>query len=235
MIDDIIRFIMEMLLYMISIAVYVFIVGSILPSRLLCLEYKEGKTNDRGIKKYSFPDGRSIVYEPHPSIRRYVKSYMLFEKDGTKYIRCTIPPEVKSIDYGAVIFDNNNKVVDVVRVSEDVCALEMSGSVKLPTETSYISFLLYEVNGKRIMKERQFDFDAKQKKIFVGITVLLTVIEAFALRFMAISVMDFLKLGDFWFGSSVNALVTLIAAIIIGLVGALLSLKSNSKRGRVNK
>ena len=227
--EMIIRYALEAVLFLVFVSIYVFAVGTLLPRIFLKIKYTPGAPTDRGLRKYVFPEGRGIVYEPHPSIRRFVKLYILFVKDGAKYVRCKLADSVSFFGYAAVVFDNQNRVIDVVKVNDTVFADGTSRSVRLPKETSYIGFVLYSVNGKRLLGKEPFEYDAVKKKRFYIAMAAASAVMAVALRAATVSVIGIM--GEYFdlVDISINILATLLVGIGAGLLCARSTVRKNWK------
>lgn len=230
MIELILGYIIEAMLYLFSMTIYVFVVGSVLPRYLLKLRYLIGEPTDRGLRKYVFPGGRGVSYEPHPNIRKYVTLYVLFAKDGVKYIRLKAREDISRISYAAVVFDSENRVVDVVKVSDTPGESGYTRSVMLPKEASYVSLLVYSVDGKRLIKTQQFAYSENKKRLFILSVVACTVAEAFVLRSFALKILEYVgeyvKLAPM----EISVFATIVASTLIGLSGALITISKNRKR-----
>ena len=129
------------------LALYVALVSDILPHLFLKLRCVMRGNLGRGLKKCVFPTGRSVLYEPHPSIRKYINKYLLFTSDGYKYVRCCFDCGVNKISYTVVMLNNNDKVIDVISVTEDVKRHGASANVMLHPDTSYVAVTVSRVNG----------------------------------------------------------------------------------------
>lgn len=133
-------------LYLIGLSIYVFLIAEIIPKYFLKMSIDAGYTLGRGLKKFVYPDGRAVVYEPHPSIRKYVKKYVLFTLKGYKYVQLSVDEKVKNYVARVVMFDNQDKILDVCEILETSVAMRTPSPVKLHGKTSYISLSLIEVN-----------------------------------------------------------------------------------------
>lgn len=211
MIDTIFRTIFEIILCFVSIGIYAFLVGSALPS--LLLRFKCPVT-DRGLNKYIYPSGRGILYEPHPTLRKYVSSYILFVDDGVKYIRCKVTDRVDRIGYSVVVFDRRDRIIDVLQVTDVIGPAGCSRRVALPKETSYVTLLLDSVDGKQVSVGSTLTFDKMRGIIFACAVTVLTVAEAFILRATVLG-----SANAFGIRLSINGAVVFIAAIAISAAG----------------
>ena len=61
---------------------YVVLLSDVFPKCFLKTRYAYSSSMGRGLKKFVFPNGRGVLYEPHPHIRKYVNKYLLFATDG---------------------------------------------------------------------------------------------------------------------------------------------------------
>lgn len=229
MIDSIIAPIGFSALLVLSIIAYVFIAGTVLPRWFLSAEFCGGAARDRGLKKYTFPGGRAVTYEPYPALRDYVKRYVLFVKDGAKYIRCSLAREVSFIVYDIAVFDHVGKMIDVIRVNERIESVGVSRSVKLPGNTSYVSLSLRRVNGKLCSGESDFSFSKKNLLRFRLVSLLLTALEALAVRAALIELIgSFITEKKIY---DIGVIPTLIVAIIVGLIFVKTAIRKCRKGG----
>lgn len=216
MIDNIFKIVLDVILCCISMALYVFLVGSVLP---LMLRFK-CRVTDRGLNKYTYPGGRGILYEPHPALSAYVSSYILFVDEGVKYIRCKVADQVDRIGYSVVVFDRRDKIINVVQVTDIIGPAGCTRRVALPKETSYVTLLLDSVNGKKITVGERLTFDKARGIIFACAVTVCTVVEAFILRATVQR-----------FGLQINAATLFIAAIAISAIGLLAMFLKKRKGG----
>ena len=149
----VVNYFADFVLYIVSLSFYVFLMGKILPAVFLKTKYINGKTHDRGLKKFVHPEGRAVLYEPIPSVRKYVKSYTLFTNNGYKFFQCKTDSFVKELSYDLIQYDNKNRVVDVLKVQEALNEIGKSSPIMLHNATSYISFELIRVNELEFEQE----------------------------------------------------------------------------------
>ncbi|MBR5124923.1 MAG: hypothetical protein IKU90_07295 [Clostridia bacterium] len=142
---------------MVAIVVYVYLVSSVYP--WLCMHavwIKRGQGSprgDRGVRRVRFPDGRGVVYEPHPALRRYVPSYALYTHNDQKYIRLSLHPKVAYIRYDVAVFNYRGRLLEVLEVSERISGEGVSRSVRLPERTAYACVVPRQVDGEYVGRE----------------------------------------------------------------------------------
>ncbi len=229
MFDAIFSIVFEITLCLMSIAIYTFVIGFALPSLLLRFKCS---VRDRGLHKYTYPEGRGVLYEPHPDLRKYVSSYLLFVKDGSKYIRCKVADDVERIEYSAVAFDARNRIIDVVRVKDSIGPAGCSKSVMLPMRTSYVSFLLSSVNGQKTEIGATLTFDKIRGAIFAVSVLVLTVAEAFIFRGTVLKCAQILR--EYFFAVpefTINGGLVFVASLLIGAIGICTMFLKKSKGG----
>lgn len=122
------------------------------------------KTADRGLKKYTYPDGRAVSYEPHPSIRKYINRYILLTSNGYKFFKCRLDTEVKHTDFSVIMFNSKNRVIDVLDVKVTNNLGNETQMIELHKDTSYVSVVLDSVNGMGI--EHPNTLECKLWKLF---------------------------------------------------------------------
>ena len=88
--NEIIRTIMSAVAIIVTVAVYVFVIKMVIPRFFIKRRFLYDGHLGRGLKKYQSENGRAIVYEPHPSIRKYIKQYALVSDGGHKYLECNV-------------------------------------------------------------------------------------------------------------------------------------------------
>jgi hypothetical protein len=165
-----------------TLVLYVLAVGYIYPKTLLKLGFYTSLSTDRGIKTFTFPEGRAVVYEPHPVYRKYIDQYMLFVEGGYKYVKCHVFPEVSLLSYDVYMFDSANKVIDVIRITERIDRSDMGANILLHENTSYVKIILKKVNNTIIKTKPVAFMRRRQVAFFYSLTVLTTVIEALIIR-----------------------------------------------------
>ncbi len=148
--ENIVNSVCLAVLILIEIAFYFTVVGVILPKWFIRIRYTVKGSTDRGLKKYTYPDGRGVIYEPHPSIRKYINRYALFTNEGYKYIKCRLDGGVKRLNYTVIMFNNRSKVIDVIDVNEIKPRNCETNAIAIHQDTSYVSLVLNSVNGDRI-------------------------------------------------------------------------------------
>ena len=138
-----------LVLIVLELILYFILFASVLP-KLLRIRCTLKESLDRGVKKYSYPGGRGITYEPHPRFRKYVTCYSLYTKNGFKYVKCKTDDKVREIKYSVVMFDRRNKVIDMICVNERHIANGRTSDTRLHHNTSYVSVIPETVNSVRV-------------------------------------------------------------------------------------
>ena len=137
------------ILYVLSFGVSMWLIANHIPKHVMKIGYSVSDKLGRGLKKIVYPDGRAVVYEPHPAVRKYVNKYLLFTMDGYKYLQSKVGAGVKSYTASIVVFDNRNRVIDNFDISE-VVGSSLTHPVRLHHKTSHVAYVLTSVNGKAL-------------------------------------------------------------------------------------
>lgn len=215
-----------------GIALYVLLVTAVLPYFLLSPSMRPKKTGDRGIKKYVFPEGRGVVYEPALRYRKHINRYMLFEYKGNKYLKLKLDSGVISAECEVALYNNRGKVVKVISGVFGNKNGE-SEAVIIPRETSYAAMTLIGVNGVKLSDTPSAEISVVRLSVFAAITTVLTVaMGAFiraALVFVSELVFTYSKYGQ-PDGFGITLILSAVIGLLISLVGA--RLYSLKKRGR---
>lgn len=224
---EVLQYIFEFVKIPIIITVFACLVGCVIPRCFLKTRYSYKEGLGRGLKKYTFPEGRGVLYEPHPSIRKYIPKYLLFTAEGYKYLKISFDAGVELISYTAVMLNNKDRVLGVLDIDE-VPKNREGSCVLLHPDTSYVSLFLRSVDGKNtdsaVAYRRPIDY---------------------ALYFLAVSVCCFIT--AFALGEIVNGIVyrlteavlpildypmvTVTFSLIGGGVGTVLSYLHSEKKG----
>lgn len=141
------------MLIWIMISIIVLVVAVIVSAFLLQKLYLKdryilSKSNDRGIKKVPEKNGVSMVFEPALKWRKYIRQYVLSERQGKKRLACKIHEDIAYLSYDVALFNNRNEVFDVLTVREKIKDKGYTQTVDLPDETSYVAVTVNEVDGK---------------------------------------------------------------------------------------
>ena len=131
----------------VSLVLFVIVIKTLIPAFLLKVKYSLDAALGRGCKKFTYPTGRAVLYEPHPSVRKYINKYLLLVNDGYKYLKCYVDLGVKNLKFNVIMFNNKDKVIDVVSVTAQNGASSQLREVLLHPDTSYVALDLETANG----------------------------------------------------------------------------------------
>ena len=163
-------------LVILEIIFYFIIAGKVLP-RIVRFRCLLSESRDRGIKKYIYPNGRGITYEPRPTIRKYMPRYVLFTNNGYKYVKCLLDTGVHSIGYTVVMFNNRNQVIDIVDVKDERILNNETEALLVHEDTSYVDISLFSVNKRTYEKEKLTYCKLRDLYIYMGAMALLCFVE----------------------------------------------------------
>ena len=204
-----------------SVTVYVFLVTSVLPAVFLKPRYRYSSEGDRGMKRYAFEGGRAIVYEPSAPYRGYLKRYILSAEGEEKYIRCKFDESVRYVIYDVIAFNSADRVIDTVRVKEDIGGEQggISKSAMLPSDTAYVKVAVRGVNETPVREEKLFEVPLLAVLGFFACTTLGLVGEMLFLRWILVSFAEVL----FAYSSFTTGYGGIFAAVSAAAVGLILS------------
>ena len=176
-IDTVVQIVAHACILLCSAILYVFLITRILPHLMLRPQYDLSVLHERGIRKYVFRKGRAIVYEPSVQASRFINQYILSCNDGEKYIKCKLDPRVEAIKLDVVAMDANDKVISVVQIAEPILDQGYTRGAILPHNTSYVSVIVKEVNGRLAEPVYKLRLPMRNAVLYVLLTVLCSVIE----------------------------------------------------------
>ena len=164
------------------IVAFLTIAAFVLPKFFLHNKCAVKKSADRGIKRTVDRDGESVLYEPSPRVKKYIKQYVLTCRDGEKSIVCKMNRRTKYADYDIVVFNSANVVKCILNVKEAVPANGYSHVVKLPDDTAYVSLNLNEANDKTFDSKVLSRVSAGRILLFVLISAILIALTVMGIR-----------------------------------------------------
>lgn len=156
------------------LVLYIIVMNAVLPRVFMKMRSDIAQHLGRGLKKYTYPSGRGIVYEPHPSVRKYVKKYALFTNDGYKYLQCRTGKDVSKISYSVVMMDRHDAVIDVLDVNENPETKKKTAPLLLHQDTSYVALEIKSVNGYGIRNRGMFYYSLPLVVAYFIVTTLVS-------------------------------------------------------------
>ncbi len=180
--QEIIEIYSSFLMLIISFFLYVVLTSIIYPKIFLSISYRREDIKDRGVKRYRYNGGRAVLYEPSMKYRKYVQGYILSSNNGEKFIKCQLDERVEDIKFEITVFDNRDKMIKVLEISEGIKSSGVTSAVPIPDETAYVSLSVLEVNGVKIDAQPIASVSYMNVVTVFIMNILTTVVEAFYLR-----------------------------------------------------
>ncbi len=228
--NELIQTILSAVTILVTVVVYAFLIKVVLPRFLVKRKFSYDGHLGRGLKKYKSENGRAIVYEPHPSVRKYIKQYALVSDGGLKYLECNVDEGVNRIIYNVVMLDRKDKVLDVIEVEEVTAKRSLTQSVYLHPDTSYIALIVTSVNKEKLPNSDISYYTKKDIAVFGLMTAYLTLIASLIVCGTAHNIIHSLGMT----AASGFFLPSLLAAIIAGVLSVLILIMTcNDKNVRV--
>ena len=227
MIDVIVSLVAHIIIVIMSVIIYVLLVSGLYP-RLVVKWEPSRKLRDRGLEKYIFPNGRSVIFEPEMKMRKYIKQYALLSQDGRKYIKCFVNDKIRYLKYDVLVFNNADELVDVVTVSEKLSGKEYSKAAPLPDSTSYVSVVLRVADKMYSDGESVTRCSKKSMIMLVGLVMITSIVESLVLQKCADVIWDcFYKPQNFVDGRNI-----FMKALIAGVICSALIVLSYCMRAK---
>ena len=146
-ISSVLTVIALILALIIGLIVYLLVLSRVVSRYALPIYYKTDSLLGRGLQRFVYPEGRSVLYEPHPSIRKYIRRYSLFTLDGYKYLRLRLDGAVTTFGLSIIMYDNKDRAIDAIDVVGRSQGARYSAPIALNEKTSYVALVLTSVNG----------------------------------------------------------------------------------------
>lgn len=174
----VVAYIAKGLMLVTSMVLYVYLFSAIIPKFIMKLSVKKENTRDRGLKKFIYPNGRCVLYETDLATRQYISNYALYTEDGYKYMKCKATDKVHVLRYDVYAFNNRNKLIDIIGVTEVLAEGGYTAAVSLPPDTSYVRFVLRKVDNELFTKRVYVDYSIARYIICAAVVALATALEA---------------------------------------------------------
>lgn len=215
----------------VGFALYFVLVAKILPSLLLSYVPK-GCTRDRGIKKFLYEGGRSVVYEPQMKFRKYVKKYVLFTYKNKKYIKLRFADGARTAVCELAVYDNRDKMIKVLSFLAERGRNGESSSFILPDDLSYARLSVIAVNGYAVREcERVRGFSAARLAVFCALTTIMTLGVGVVIRRILLFFGDlFFKYGKEVYSEGYG--FAAVSSVAVGLLISFLAIWEYSDKNR---
>ena len=226
---------MWVVLLILTVGISVALAAFVLPQKYLRARHAIKEPTDRGIKKVLEKGGQSLVFQPVPKWRKFVKQYVLAERWGKKELMCKLDPEIAYIAYDVVLFNNQNKVFDVLTVKELVENKGYTKTLELPEETSYVSLVVTQADTQRFPQQFATKTARGDLVKFLLLTSLLILMEVLCIKVCCANVFGGVFRESFVLDLE-SLLITLAVAavlIVINLIVSFVTVKiRNTKKIR---
>lgn len=218
-------------------AVFLLLAGYVLPKLLFRTRYDIQDSNDRGIKKFDGDGGQSLVFEPEPEARKYIKSYALLDRGGERVLVCKLNGAISYIDYDVIVFDGGEKARHVFNVKDAVDGNEFTKVVELPANTEYVSIMINEADGEVIMHNVVKNISARRIALFILLSAVLITLSIFGIKACCAYAFGGLYAESFtvlWRSNAVTAIIAVCAVVldIILTVAAFFAMRAGQKAGK---
>ena len=238
-VDQIVIYASFVIIAVVSVLLYIMAISDWLLSLLNVKRHGAPILRDRGIKKFTYPEGRSVVYEPAGFDNRFLKKYMLFVRGDNKYLKCLFADRVRSAYCELFVFDNQNRLIKTVDLFLEPNGDRYADAILLPDATSHVSILVLKVNGRNV-KQSAADRESfkshlwRRRGLFALLTVAVTVLEGIILTSLVRYFLDIFMDDRFGMtfaqyvggsGRIVDIALSVLAGICVAAIGIALHLR----------
>lgn len=217
MLDLIVSYLATSLILIAGLYLFVFWMSYILPRALLCRE--RISPTDRGLKKYSFAEGRAIVYQPTTDVSPYISQYILSSVQGEKYIQCKIDETITALKYEVQAFDHRHKLMHTVEIEEsEIQKTGYTQLARLNAETSYVNVVLRSVNQTPVRN----DHISLQGWIYIGVFTIAAVVSTLVMsKIVEAQILNYLQLifpnGFYTPGTAISGKICFLAGLLYAI------------------
>lgn len=225
------------LLLTIAVGAYIMVASILLPRLYLKMRYTVTQSNDRGLKSVLEKSGKSMVFEPEQKWRKYVKQYVLSERDGVKELTCKISEDITYLELDLALFNNQDKMFKVIRVKDLVEKSGYTKTVELPEETSYVSIVVSKVDGEEFEDHLSAKVSGGRLFKFLTACSFLLIMEIMCVKVCCANIFGGVFRESFVLNlESLYATLILIgAAILINVIVTSLAIKVREAKYRVKE
>lgn len=225
------------LIMLVIAAVFILLAGFILPKLLFKVRYALVGSNDRGVKKIDGDDGQSLVFEPEPETRKYIKSYALLDRDGARVLVCKLNGKFEYIDYDVIVFGGGQKANPVFNVKDAVCGNEYTKVVELPAYTENVSIMINEVDGEAFKHSVVKNISARRIALFILLSAVLITLSIFGIKACCAYAFGGLFAESFavlWKSNAVTVIIAVcaVALDVILTVAAFIAVRAGQRTGK---
>jgi hypothetical protein len=222
-----------------SVVLYVMAMAEWIPSGLYKKKRGADMLFEKQKTKFDYPQGRSMIYEPHGNGKEYIKRYMLFTEDGDKYLKCEFDASVESIRFELSIYDVEGKLVKAEDVYSSVEGRVYSDGYALPDEAYYVNLAVLCVNGVDIPvcdegREGVHKAYRASRTRYALLTTGVSLLEG-ALLVAVVKLLElylasggYMEMSDYL--ADVGLIIVPVAALIIGAIASAIGLAIHSKQ-----
>lgn len=173
------------LMLLVAMILYILSISRLIPNYTLRPHYV-GRMGDRGLRRFRTEAGHGVVYAPGSRCAPGITQYVLLhgKEDGLKTITCKTNGKVDKIRYDIAVFDGDGRLIDVLEVTDTLSGKRYTKAVVLPQDTSYVSVILRQADGKQVCADRVFDSDLTGRIVCAASTVVLTILMGILMRWM---------------------------------------------------
>ncbi len=220
------------IIYIASLAAFLGAVGWLLPYLLFRNRYSGGDSGDRGVRKYKIKDvGYAIVYKPEQKIRQHIKKYILYEKNGKKYMSYQLADDIKYIDFDITLF-NKKKAAFLSLSSRNIIEGDVE-DIELPIETAYVSLTVNRVNGEKFTDRRRIKARIFNYILYPVLTIIITLFYATVTKICCANIAAGVFREDF-INSIGETILSLLIAFIIAIIMSIFSCVSIARNNKKN-
>lgn len=201
-------------LFFLNVALFIFLVGFLLPRRFFKVTYSVNATRDFGLKKKHADDLDCVVYQPAKDIRQYVSQYILVKRDGKLVFKCKADEQITRLDYDIVCFGVDHKAIHSVNIVDDIAEAGYSSEVELPQDTAYVTLLVNSVNGKSLGNKSRLRLSFWNMFLFTILSALVICLETVVAR-ICFGQMFAGVFGESYVTATSNVIKTAISAAVL--------------------
>lgn len=223
--------------FIISLLNFVALTGFVFPKIFFKVTSNFSYSFDRGLKNYKEKEGRTIVYSPHPKYQKYVKQYIISERNNKKSVLCKIDPNLTYVDYDIALFDCNDKVFAVLNFKESIVKPGYTSVAELPPQTMYATLIVNGADNIWVNIRNLGKTSRRTSALFIIVSGLFTVFQVFVFQtcfaglFGDVFTDNFLTSAQSFFITL--SLGLLVEAVSFALVFIYIRLRNQKKSGNV--
>lgn len=204
-----------LLILIFSSLLYFFMIAYLLPLLFLRRKPPANIPHDRVIRRFRGDDFFGVEYFPRPAFRRWIRAYVIEEKDGEKFLRCKLAEDLRYLEMDVAVFSPDKHLVEVLHVKEVVTESGYTQKISLPDETAFVCLHLIETDRGRLQSAPRYKIAPANVFLFVLFQMIATASMVLAVKFCCANLFGGLFRESFMLENTYPITIAIVFALTV--------------------